>query len=125
MKHGHVLTRWDLRNCCGDSWVLLCIGFKDTLLIGNGIALALQLVLMGKSWVKGGNWLLDVYKRQSQEKSFLSDLESIGKGGSSFTRLAYVPGSLAGRSRTKSVSYTHLDVYKRQALKCLSALKYQ
>ena len=37
---------------------LLCIGFKDTLLIGNGIALALQLVLMGKSWVKGGNWLL-------------------------------------------------------------------
>ena len=38
--------------------VLLCIGFKDTLLIGNGIALALQLVLMGKSWVKGGNWLL-------------------------------------------------------------------
>ena len=19
MKHGHVLTRWDLRNCCGDS----------------------------------------------------------------------------------------------------------
>ena len=38
--------------------VLLCIGFKDTLLIGNGIALALQLVLMGKSWVKGCNWLL-------------------------------------------------------------------
>ena len=28
---------------------------KDMLLIGNGIALALQLVLMGKSWVKGGN----------------------------------------------------------------------
>ena len=27
--------------------VLLCIGFKDTLLIGNGIAFALQLVLMG------------------------------------------------------------------------------
>ena len=27
-------------------------------LVGNGIALALQLVLMGKSWVKGGNWLL-------------------------------------------------------------------
>ena len=38
--------------------VLLCIGFKNTLLVGNGIALALQLVLMGKSWVKGGNWLL-------------------------------------------------------------------
>jgi hypothetical protein len=38
--------------------VLLCIGFKNTLLIGNGIAFALQLVLMGKSWVKGGNWLL-------------------------------------------------------------------
>ena len=27
--------------------VLLCIGFKDTLLVGNGITFALQLVLMG------------------------------------------------------------------------------
>ena len=36
----------------------LFIGFKNMLLVGNGIALALQLVLMGKSWVKGGNWLL-------------------------------------------------------------------
>ena len=35
------------------------VAAEDNLkLIGNGIALALQLVLMGKSWVKGGNWLL-------------------------------------------------------------------
>ena len=27
--------------------VLLCVSFKDTLLVGNGIAFALQLVLMG------------------------------------------------------------------------------
>ena len=27
--------------------VLLCVGFKNTLLVGNGIAFALQLVLMG------------------------------------------------------------------------------
>jgi len=27
--------------------VLLCVGFKDTLLVGNGITFALQLVLMG------------------------------------------------------------------------------
>ena len=32
--------------------------YKRQLLVGNGIALALQLVLMGKSWVKGGNELL-------------------------------------------------------------------
>ena len=29
------------------SGVLLCVGFKDTLLVGNGITFALQLVLMG------------------------------------------------------------------------------
>ena len=40
-------------------------------------------------------------EKASQEKSFLFDFESIGKGGSSFTGLAYVPGSLAGRSRTE------------------------
>ena len=38
--------------------VLLGVGFQNPFLVGNGIALALQLVLMGKSWVKGGNWLL-------------------------------------------------------------------
>ena len=38
--------------------ILFGIGFQNPLLVGNGIALALQLVLMGQSWVKGGNELL-------------------------------------------------------------------
>jgi len=38
--------------------VLLGVGFQNPLLVGNGIALALQLVLMGQSRIKGGNEVL-------------------------------------------------------------------
>ena len=38
--------------------VLLGVGFQNPFLVGNGIALALQFVLMGQSRIKGGNEVL-------------------------------------------------------------------
>ena len=38
--------------------VLLGVGFQNPLLVGYGIALALQLVLMGQSRIKDGNEVL-------------------------------------------------------------------
>jgi hypothetical protein len=38
--------------------VLLCVGFEYPFLVGYGIALALQFVLMGQSRIKGGNEVL-------------------------------------------------------------------
>ncbi len=65
-KHG--LKTGALEVCAGEAVVgvpaqigkavLLGVGFQNPLLVGNGIALALQLVLMGQSRIKGGNEVL-------------------------------------------------------------------
>ena len=38
--------------------VVVWIGLKDRVVVGNGIGVGLEVVVMGKCWVKGGNWLL-------------------------------------------------------------------
>ena len=84
----------------------LCIGFKNTLLVGNGIALALQLVLMGQSWVKGGNELLGGLSSVSYTHLKTAAMAVTGK---QTNRIPF--SSSCPLDSIASVSYTHLLLY--------------
>ena len=62
---------------------------------------------------------LDVYKRQTRNhgapRSDLADQADAGAGIGDVVRLRHPPRRARLRRRAGPVSYTHLDVYKRQS----------